>query len=104
MHVLILNSNFYPDVASTGQLMWDLARHLDANGHRITVITSRYFYGTTHAHTKRRERIGNIDIVRVHQTGFGRRHFLGRVSDFASFYVFAFIELMRQPAPDVMLA
>src|SRR5215218_6487080 len=103
MHVLILNQTFHPDVASTGQLMWDLARHLDARGHRVTVVTSSYFYGSTRPHAKRRERIGKIDIVRVRQTGFGKQHFLGRVMDFGTFYVFAGWEFVRQPSPDVML-
>ncbi len=104
MHVLILNQTFYPDVASTGQLMWDLARHLDVNGHRVTVVTSSYFYGSTQAHARRRETIGNIGIVRVRQTGFGKKHLIGRLFDFASFYVTAGWQLIDGPRPDVILA
>lgn len=104
MHILILNQTFYPDVASTGQLMWDLARHLAKNGHRVSAVTSRTFYGSTDKHDKAFEQIDGVNIHRVSQTNFGKSKMIGRMCDFASFYVSAFRELQRLPAPDVILA
>jgi len=104
MHVLILNQTFHPDVAATAQLMWDLARHLDARGHRVSAVTSRTVYGTDRQFDAAHERIGNIDIHRCAQTALGKRRLSRRVIDFASFYASAFVTLSRLPAPDVILA
>ncbi|HEY0010212.1 MAG TPA: glycosyltransferase family 4 protein [Tepidisphaeraceae bacterium] len=104
MHVLILNQTFHPDVAATAQHMWDLARHLDAAGHRVTVVTSRTLYGTSELIDKAVEIYGNITVHRVTQTSFGKRHNLGRMADFLSFYLTAFWKMMTLPAPDVILA
>jgi glycosyltransferase involved in cell wall biosynthesis len=108
MHVLILNQTFWPDVAATAQLMWDLARHLDGRGHRVSVVASRYFYGTDREIPAGREMVGRIDVRRVRGTHFGKGSSLGmvgRLSDAASFYAAAAIEMRRvEPPPDVVLA
>ncbi len=104
MHVVILNQPFYPDVAATAQLMWDLAQHLDSQGHRVSAICSRYVYGTDQAHPLSYERIGNVEIHRVRGTSFGKKHLPGRACDFFTFYAAAFVKLQRIPRPDVILA
>src|SRR4051794_2018887 len=105
MHVLILNQTFYPDIAATGQHMWDLARFLDARGHRVTAVTSRNFYGTDRQHARGHERVGRaIEIRRVRGTRFGKRTHLGRILDFGSYYLAAAWELQHLQAPDVILA
>jgi glycosyltransferase involved in cell wall biosynthesis len=108
MHVVILNQTFWPDTAATAQHMWDLARHLDAAGHRVTVVTSIAYYGSAQRHTTPHQRAGkNIRIHRVGQTAFGKKSplgVLGRMSDFASFYAAAARELARMEPPDVILA
>ncbi len=104
MHVLILNQTFYPDVAATAQHMWDLARHLDAAGHRVTAVTSRTKYGTTEQFEQAHERIGNIAVHRVPQTAFGKVHNVGRMADFLSYYLTSMWQIARSPAPDVILA
>ncbi|HLL90033.1 MAG TPA: glycosyltransferase family 4 protein [Tepidisphaeraceae bacterium] len=104
MHVLILNQTFHPDVASTGQLMWDLARHLRDAGHRVTVVTSRNFYGTNRRHDRAIDDYGGIVVHRVGGTALGKRSTLARLLDFASFYAAAGVKLYREPAPDVTLA
>jgi len=104
MHVLILNQTFYPDFASTAQLMWDLALYLEARGHRISALCSRAIYGTDQQHELSYERVNNIEIHRVTGTAFGKRRMLGRMSDFLAFYAAAFWKLRRLPAPDVILS
>ncbi|MGA2499095.1 MAG: glycosyltransferase family 4 protein [Tepidisphaeraceae bacterium] len=104
MHVLILNQPFYPEVAATAQLMWDLAQDLDRHGHNVTAICSRHVYGTDQSHAQAYEKIGHIEFRRVGGTRFGRKNLVGRMSDFLSFYAAAFIEMQKMPAPDVILA
>ncbi len=104
MHVLILNQTFYPDVAATAQHMWDLARHLDSHGHTVSAITSQSVYGSSERFKVVHEKIGSITIHRVPQTAFGKVHNLGRMGDFLSFYLSAFWQMSRVPAPDVILA
>ncbi len=104
MHVLILNQPFYPEVAATAQLMWDLARDLEQHGHNVTAICSRHIYGTDQSHAKAYEKIGRIEIRRVGGTRFGKKNLVGRMSDFLSFYATAFIELQKITPPDVILA
>jgi|HubBroStandDraft_6_1064221.scaffolds.fasta_scaffold274064_2 hypothetical protein len=44
MRILIINQFFRPDAAPTGQYACDLARHLNAEGHDITVVCSAGSY------------------------------------------------------------
>ncbi len=104
MHVLILNQTFYPEVAATAQLMWDLAQDLEQHGHDVTAVCSRHIYGTDQSHASAREKIGRIEIRRVGGTRYGKKSLIGRMSDFLSFYVTAFMEMWRMPSPDVILA
>jgi glycosyltransferase involved in cell wall biosynthesis len=104
MNILILNQTFHPDVASTGQLMWDLARHLTAAGHTVKILTSRQYYGTDRLHDLAEETLQGIHIKRVRGTAFGKKNILGRLSDFATFYLAAALELLRGEKPHVILA
>ncbi len=104
MRIVLLNQTFYPDVAATAQHMWDLARHLTQHGHHVTAITGNTIYGTTQRFDQSHEVIDGIEIRRVQQTAFGKRHLPGRLADFASFYVSATRELLRMPACDAIFA
>ena len=39
--LLFVNQHYWPDVASTGQHLADLAEHLAAAGHEVSVLASR---------------------------------------------------------------
>ena len=104
MHILILNQTFYPDVAATAQHMWDLAQHLVAKGHRVTALASRNVYGTDRAAFAARETVEGVEIVRMGGTAYGKRSLVHRLADFASFYIAASWEMVRMPAPDVIVA
>lgn len=104
MRIVLLNQTFYPDVAATAQHMWDLARHLTQHGHHVTAITGNTLYGTTQRFAQSHEIVDGIEIRRVQQTAFGKRHLPGRLADFASFYVSATRELLRMPACDAIFA
>jgi len=87
MRVLILNQPFHPDVVATAQIAKDLADELVARGHEVTAIASRSIYGQTGRALPRRETVDGIEIVRVGASRFGKRTILGRVLDFAGYYL-----------------
>jgi glycosyltransferase involved in cell wall biosynthesis len=84
--------------------MWDLARFLDSHGHRVTAVTSRFFYGSDRRHPLPRQRIGRIDIRRLGGTAFGKSTYIGRLADFATFYGAAAAGLAQIGDVDVVLA
>lgn len=84
--------------------MWDLAQHLQRAGHTVRVLTSRQFYGTDRLHELVEETIDGIHVKRVRGTAFGKKNILGRLSDFATFYLAAAYDLLRAEKPDVILS
>ncbi len=68
--VLLVNACFPPDSVATAQYFHDLARHLVAAGHDVTVLCSRFAYSDTSVaatltHWPREERAEGCRIVRV---------------------------------------
>lgn len=84
--LLFINQHYYPDVASTGQHLTDLAEHLAGNGFDVNVLcaSAQYLSGTLEA--PKREVHNGVSIRRVQTTSFGRGTHLGRILDYASFY------------------
>ena len=87
--VLIINQCFYPDVAATAQHAWDLARELNSRGYRVSAIASRSVYGQRGAQLAAAETVAGIKIHRVGSSWFGKGSIVGRIFDFAAFYVLA---------------
>lgn len=85
MRITLLNQFYLPDVAPTGLYLHDLARVLVQRGHQVKVICSRRSYDGTKIFP-RAEILEGVEIVRLPATGFGRRGFLGKLADYASFY------------------
>lgn len=104
MRFLLLNQFYPPDVAPTGQYLHDLACELVRRGHQVKVVCSRRSYSGTKTFPPH-EHIEGVEIVRLAATGFGRRGFLGKVADYASFYALLFCALMfERERPDVILS
>ena len=104
MRFLLLNQFYPPDVAPTGQYLHDLARSLVQRGHQVKVLCSRRSYNGTKTFPAR-EHLDGVEIVRLAATGFGRRGFLGKIADYASFYGLLMCALLFQrKRPDVILS
>ena len=104
MRFLLLNQFYPPDVAPTGQYLHDLARSLVQRGHQVKVLCSRRSYNGTKTFAPR-ELMDGVEVVRLAATGFGRRGFLGKIADYASFYSRSFWSLMfEKDRPDVILS
>jgi colanic acid biosynthesis glycosyl transferase WcaI len=104
MFFLLLNQFYPPDPAPTGQYLHDLAQALVARGHEVQVLCSRQSYDGTHTYP-RRELLDGVSVSRLWATGFGRRGFLGKLADYASFYgSLAFALLFARKSPDLILS
>ena len=72
MKILLLNQCFYPDVASTGQHLTDLAVGLAEGGHQVTVIASDRGYDNPANRFPRRETWKGVTIIRIPSLAFGK--------------------------------
>lgn len=104
MRILFLNQFYIPDVATTGQLLADVAEELAAQGHEVHVIcSSRAYSGGTEA-LPAVEIINGVRIHRVSATGFGRDRRIVHILDWLSFYIVAMWRALRLPKMDVCVA
>ena len=69
MRIALINQTFYPDVVSTGQHLSDLALHLAARGHEVTVVTSRRAYDDPEKVFPKQETWRGVRIRRVSPPG-----------------------------------
>src|SRR5215208_6137527 len=98
--LLLVNQHYYPDVASTGQHLTDLAEHLVREGYSVEVLAGRGKYLAGKMQVPTHEVRNGVHIQRVRITAFGRGRHLGRIVDYLSFYVQALIALLRGPRRD----
>lgn len=93
MNIVVLTQVYFPDTVSVAQHLADLCKRLEAGGHSITVITSRFGYDSRQSFEKF-EVTGNITVKRVWQTNFGKKSFLLRALNFLSFNVSLMIAVL----------
>jgi colanic acid biosynthesis glycosyl transferase WcaI len=82
-----VNLHYAPDVASTGQHLTDLAEYLVARGVDVEVLTARGHYSGGQLAARRRETRNGVRVRRLPSPGLGRRWRLGRIIDYAAFYL-----------------
>lgn len=97
MHILFLTDNFPPEVNAPASRTHEHAREWVRAGHRVTVITcapnfpkGRVFDGYRNRPWQR-EKIDNIDVVRVWTYITANQGFLRRTLDYLSFMVTAIL-------------
>lgn len=98
MRVLLLNQFFWPDLAATSQLLTDLASHLAAQHHDVTVICGCHAYGG-----KDCIECPPVNIVRVVDWPFARGR-LARPLSYISFFAGAAWRALRIPKPDIVIS
>jgi colanic acid biosynthesis glycosyl transferase WcaI len=99
--LLCINQHYYPDVASTGQHLTDLAEYLAARGADVRVLTGRAHYVDGSLEAPARESRNGVAIRRFRTTTFGRGSRLGRIVDYATFYIRALFALLAAPGDDL---
>ena len=103
--LVFVNRFFYPDHSATAQILADVARHLASSPERVMVITSRLLYDDPETKLPATEAWGNVEIVRVWTTRFGRSNLVGRAIDYLSFYVSATLSVLKRAGRgDVVIA
>ncbi len=88
--VIFVNRFYWPDEPATAQLLTDLTRALAARGYNVTVITSRTHKGDSPLLETR----DGVLIRRVSATRFDGGGLAGRVVDFVTFCLSAFLRLL----------
>ena len=104
MKILLLNQCFYPDVVSTAQHLTDLALGLVAEGHSVTVLASRRGYDDPAMRYPARETWKGVFDHPCPHSGTGQAVELGRVVDFASYWVNCVFRLALLPRHDAVVA
>jgi colanic acid biosynthesis glycosyl transferase WcaI len=92
--LLFINQHYAPDVAATGQCLADLAEHLVECGYDVDVLASRTRYDATQLSAPAREVMNGVRVTRLSATGFGRETHVGRIIDYASFYLKVLVRLL----------
>jgi colanic acid biosynthesis glycosyl transferase WcaI len=104
MNFLLINQYYPPDTAPTGHYLHDVARVLVQRGHSVTVFCSQRAYNGQESYPLAEDRDG-VFICRVKASGFGRMSGLGKLLDYASFYLTLMGRLLSSSCrPDVILA
>ena len=104
--IIALNRYYRPDHSATAQILTDLMEHLAASGQDAAVIATRNAYGGD-ARFAARETLGGVAVRRVSATRLAatRLGLVGRAVDYLSFYLLAFLALLRTARRgDVVLA
>jgi glycosyltransferase involved in cell wall biosynthesis len=104
MRFLLLNQFYPPDLAPTGWYLHGLARELVRRGHQVKVVSSRRSYDGKDSFP-RREVLDGVIVTRLPATGFGRSGFVGKMTDYGSFYGLLATQLLLDSSkPDLILS
>ena len=103
MRITIVNQFYPPDFAPTGRLAKSLAEHRAVLGDRVTIITSTGGYVpqspiSSHKHSS------NPIIRQIWTPRLGKDHFLGRLIDYAFYYIGALFHLLILPEQDLIIS
>ena len=107
MDILFINQYFYPDTASTAQLLTELCISL-ASKHKITVLCGAPSYNPTKKIKVKglfgRDKYQNVFIIRTASTGFSRNNMIGRSLNYLSYLLNASLASLIIEKPDIVVA
>jgi glycosyltransferase involved in cell wall biosynthesis len=110
VHVAFFNRSFYPDTAATGQLLTELCEGLvGAHGCRVSVVAGVPLLAANGDGARvrglvERERYRGIDILRARGTRVSKRRFVGRFTNYVSYFLSASCAGLGLDRPDVVVA
>lgn len=101
--LLFVNQHYWPDVASTGQHLTDLAEYVADEGYDVEVLTSRVAYEGGRVDEPLEEVFQGVRIRRLRTTGFGRSSYLGRIVDYLCFVLQALLHVVFGPRREMVV-
>jgi hypothetical protein len=106
VHLVLINQYYPPDEAPTGLMLEVVAGKLVEQGHRVTVICSAGGYAGGGAGREPSESgQEGVVVLRVGATSFGRQRLVGKLIDYASYYLGVVWKLLSlAPSPDRVVA
>lgn len=110
MHIAFFNRSYYPDTTATGQLLTDLCEDLvREHGCRVSVVAGMPLQPADSAPRTRlavltRERHGDVAIYRARGTRFSKSRFVGRATNYVTYFLSACYAGLRLERPDVVVA
>src|SRR5215469_3274630 len=93
--LFILNRYFAPDESATSRMASSLAFALAERSWDVHAVACRQLYESSQSRPANREKMRGVTIHRIWTSSFGRRHLVGRAIDYASYYMSAFVWLLR---------
>src|SRR4030042_3159000 len=112
MRIVFFNRSFYPDTSATGQLLAELSEDLvkDYNC-QVCVVAGMplthyipYSSGAISGKIIQKEQFCGIEIIRVKNTGFSQKYFLGRISNYLTYFILSFFASFKLAKPDLVVA
>jgi putative colanic acid biosynthesis glycosyltransferase WcaI len=103
MHVCFFNRSYWPDVSATGQLLTELAEDLvSLHGWDVTVVAG--YPLRSDASPSSSEWRNGVQIVRASGTTLDPRPFIGRATNYISYFGSAVVKGLAIRKPDVVVA
>jgi glycosyltransferase involved in cell wall biosynthesis len=111
VHIALFNRSFHPDTAATGQLLTELCVGL-AKDHncRVSVVAGPALLPAEGAETHaswglvRRESYCGVQILRSRGTRFSKKRFLGRATNYLSYFLSACYAGLTLERPDLIVS
>ncbi|MEW6367901.1 MAG: glycosyltransferase family 4 protein [Acidobacteriota bacterium] len=111
MHVAFFNRSYYPDTTATGQLLTELCEALVRNYNcRVTVVAGAPLnpsIGTTRLSKGllfSQEAHDGVAVLRARGTRYSKRRFIGRFSNYVSYFLSACWTGLSVDNPDIVVA
>lgn len=101
--LIILSQYFYPEVASTGQLLTELAEDLVEYGYKIKVYTGRPSYYKNVEKYKKKEIYQSIKIYRLFNTNLNKNSKLGKILNSLTYFISVLFKLLFQKDRSLLL-
>ncbi len=104
MRLCVFNRSYWPDFGATGQLLTELAEDLVADhGLEVTIVCG-YPLGRDRPGVPAREVRNGVEIVRAAGSTWSPRRFVGRATNYVSYFASALLAGLRVRRPDVVMA
>ncbi len=103
-NLTIINQQYTPEVASTGQIFQTMAEYLYAHNWQVTVLTGTPYYPGLTSKPPRREMMNGVSVHRLWNTTFPKKSILGKLMNLLSFQIsLLFYCLFAIPKDEIVL-